>query len=117
MIFQVDHSADVAGTSKTGETRPIPYSRLASLFGEAPPELSDGRKTAFEWHFVSEGGHHVIALYEYKATSLYAADNPTPDEFKARADGVCWHVGAGSRAIANAFLRWLDEMLDQGRAA
>lgn len=80
---------DPVGTSLQG-TIDVPFSKLVAIFGE-PSTHVDHYKVAFEWVITFADGT-VATIYDYKASSLYDHDNPTPAQMRA-ADYSDWHIG------------------------
>ena len=74
------------------------YKDLKAILG--PPNVKgDGYKTSTEWNLMFQGC--VFTLYDYKDTSLYDRDLPSPAAFR-RLPSFDWHIGA-SRGSVNEF--------------
>lgn len=84
--------ADANGTSLQGELQ-IPFSRVVAVFGE--PQDSDGYKCAFEWRIAFADGT-VATIYDYKSSSLYHDENPTPEQMRER-EFSDWHIGGRTK--------------------
>lgn len=80
--------ANAVGTSLQGELQ-IPFSRVVEVFGE--PQESDGYKVAFEWRIAFADGT-VATIYDYKASSLYNDEYPTPEQMREQ-NFSDWHIG------------------------
>src|SRR5689334_16608789 len=91
MPFMVGH-ADLVGTCRQGELQ-IPFSRVVEVFGE--PGQADQYKVAFEWAITFADGT-IASIYDYKASSLYDDDQPTPEQMRA-ANFSDWHIGGKTR--------------------
>ena len=92
--FMVGH-ADLDGTHLVGYLS-IPFSRIVEIFGE--PGESDGDKVAFEWRIAFADGT-VASIYDYKASSLYGDDCPTPEQMRTN-EFSDWHIGGKSGRAA-----------------
>jgi hypothetical protein len=80
--------ADLVGTHLQGELQ-IPFSRVVAIFGE--PGEADQYKVAFQWAITFADGT-VASIYDYKASSLYDDDQPTPEQMRAN-EFDDWHIG------------------------
>jgi hypothetical protein len=93
LAFMVGH-ADLLGTSLQGYLV-VPFSRIVEVFGE-PTHLGSGDgKVAFEWAITFADGT-VASIYDYKSSSLYDPENPTPEQMRAT-DFDDWHIGGRSK--------------------
>jgi hypothetical protein len=93
MPFMVGY-AELNGISLQGYLV-IPFSRIVEVFGE-PTSLGSGYgKVAFEWAITFADGT-VASIYDYKSSSLYNEENPTPEQMRA-SDFSDWHIGGKSK--------------------
>ncbi len=106
MKFKVNMNADVCGTCLQGYVS-ASFASLREKFGE--PSGSDGCKVSTEWSFESSTGQ-VVTLYDYKETALYDDSNPSVEDFRSL-ESYAWHIGARSKADADAFTAWLKGVL------
>lgn len=95
MKFMVGE-ADLTGTSLQSYLD-MPMSRIVAVFGEPKTDV-DGYKVAFEWAITFADGT-IASIYDYKSSSLYDDDNPTPEAMRA-ADFSGWHIGGKSKRAA-----------------
>lgn len=92
MKFKVGSEVDINGTHLQGYAR-VPFSRVVEVFGE--PGEGDGYKVAFEWSIRFKDGT-VATIYDYKVSSLYDDDQPTPQQLRER-EFDDWHIGGFSQ--------------------
>lgn len=75
------------------------YGDLVAVFGE-PTTAIDGYKVTLEWRLTFDwvGGKNVVTIYDWKETSLYDAELPSPAEFleSTKTTPYSWHVGGHS---------------------
>ena len=102
-MFVRDDRASRRGTSLVGIIEIAP-AILRNILGE--PMESEGVKTTGEYTFVSERGE-AVTLYDYKATSRYSPEAPTPEEFWDSDMTEEMHIGAQNAKVAVAFAFWL----------
>jgi hypothetical protein len=97
----------VNGNCLQGYTAPLPYSKLAAVLGV--PRVSDEYKVSTEWLMTNVRSGYTVSIYDYKETSMYDPDLPSPEEFRANTekDGYEWHIGAKTKYQADEFLEWL----------
>lgn len=89
--------AEPVGTSFQGYLD-VPFSRIVEVFGDPDPEC-DSYKVAFQWRITFADGT-VATIYDYKSSSLYDEENPTPDQMR-ELNFSDWHIGGKSdRAVA-----------------
>ena len=84
------------------------YKALCDLFGSPQflDETGDGDgKVSTEWIIKSDHGE-ILTIYDYKETSLYDSDLPSPAEFRKRASYE-WHIGGKDKSSADRFVTWL----------
>jgi hypothetical protein len=115
--YFVDERADAMGTQLLCETRPITYGRLVEVIGPPTYEVNEKHgdgKVSTEWHFRNHLGH-VFTIYDYKETTLYCEDRPTPSQFRSNPDGYRWHIGGADRAQGELFLAWLMSKVGDSR--
>ena len=96
MIFKTT-GVDINGTHLQGYVL-ARYSDLVKIFGE--PQEADGYKVSSEWEIEFADGT-VASIYDYKETSLYDRDYPSPKNFRIAADkgkGFEWHIGGHNKA-------------------
>lgn|SRR3990167_4037001 len=86
--------ADVIGTGLQGYLS-LPFSRIVEVFGEPTHEGSGDGKVAFEWAITFADGT-VATIYDYKASSLYDDENPTPEQMRS-SDFSDWHIGGKTK--------------------
>lgn len=109
-IKGVFRGGEPSGTSLKGEIE-ASYADLVALLGEPQYKVdrrnpqSDG-KCSTEWNLTCDG--RVFTLYDYKKTSLYDPDLPSPAEFRAL-PSYSWHIGA--RDGVEPFLNLLESAL------
>jgi len=89
---------DAIGTSFHGVYIDVNPSDLFLFFGDGGE--SDGYKVSKEWVF--EYKEMVFALYDWKSTSLYDEDLPSPKEFWAQ-ESVELHIGGSGGVYENEF--------------
>lgn len=95
MPFMVGH-ANPTGTSLQGYLD-VAFSKIVEVFGEPDPEC-DSYKVAFQWRITFADGT-VATIYDYKASSLYDEENPTPEKMREE-NFSDWHIGGkSSRAV------------------
>lgn len=71
------------------------------------PDASDGYKVSMEWLFEDEDGN-VVALYDWKSTSLYDEGLPSPELVRSQSTPLEFHIGSRSYDVAQKFLEWLN---------
>lgn len=106
-MFTLNPDANVGGTSRIGEVSVAP-AKLKAVFG--PSESSDGYKVSGEYIFVDKKGT-PFTVYDYKSTSLYDEDNPSPDAFWNATVPMEFSVGGNDRTKVNEFKAWLLDKL------
>lgn len=95
------------------------WQELQLLLGNSSE--SDGYKVSGEWAFINREGD-VVTIYDWKATSLYDEDLPTPEEFRAQGYPSTFSIGGHTAVAAETFrhelqlqllkLRKLEDWLD-----
>lgn len=108
MEFKLSPEASANGTSLQDYLEVAP-AKVIRAFG--PSMATDEYKVSGEWVFESDQGH-VFTLYDYKATSQYDGEPPTPAEFWASEAPYSLHVGGRNddEALAD-FIDWLKDQL------
>lgn len=115
MFYKPDPNADIFGTSMIEEVEVAP-ARLVRALG-APHRRADGYKVSGLYCFVeptatsgaiSSDGIHVFTVYDWKATSLYNEELPSPLAFWNSKDRVCLSIGSNCDNVTD-FKRWLLE--------
>lgn len=105
-MFVLDTAADVDGTSFHGDTISAPFQLISKLLGGAPNGKGDLYKVSAEWLLADTETKLGVTVYDWKETSLYDSDNPSPAQL-LEAGTVTWHVGAVSAAVSRKFINWL----------
>lgn len=106
-MFQLNPEANINGTSLQGYVR-VAAADLVARFGQ--PEKSDGYKVSGEYLFTDETGR-VFTIYEYKETSLYDGDGPSPQAFWSSTVPFNFHIGAMSKDGVDTFAAWIQEQV------
>lgn len=88
------------GTSRMGEIE-IPPADLIMAFGK--PGESDGYKVSGEWTFHNEESNVVFTLYDWKSTSLYDDECPSPKELWAMTEPVRINIGGNHKGNVEEF--------------
>jgi hypothetical protein len=88
-------TVETCGTSKIDELF-IEPAMLVKMFG--PGEESDGYKVSGEYVFTGPEGT-VYTVYDYKSTSLYDDDYPTPEEFWSSTEPTYFSIGSGENGL------------------
>jgi hypothetical protein len=104
--YRLDHTADIDGTSLLVEVELIPTA-LVHRFGLPSP--ADGYKVSGEYTFVDDAVH-VFTVYDWKSTSLYARELPTPEEFWSFEESMEFSIG-GHEGPFEEFVAWLRDQL------
>jgi hypothetical protein len=88
------------------------YTELTRLFGR-PNMPGDGYKTTTEWSLEYAG--HPISVYDYKATSLYDDEEPSPAALRRRPK-YDWHVGSDGSVEAARGIQLIKNALKGARS-
>jgi hypothetical protein len=104
MPFKVDPNADLSNTSLVEEIEVAPIEVVRAL--GAPHRRSDAYKVSGLYSFVE--GLRVFTVYDWKSTSLYHEDLPSPLAFWNSQSKVCLSIGSNCENVAD-FRRWLLE--------
>lgn len=92
------------GTSLKGYVI-LSYKQLYEHFGEPNAQQSLDGKVSTCWVF-NGPDNECVTLYDYKETNLYSRELPSVDDFRNQPIYE-WHVGARTKAEADAFISWL----------
>jgi len=85
----------------------VSYAKLRKVLGEPDAYDEEGSKTAFMWVFKNARTKAMVAIYDYKATSLYDPEQLPPPEALKRLRGFEWSISAPNREQAELFLHAL----------
>jgi hypothetical protein len=102
--YKLDPSADISNTSLVEEVEVAPAKVVRAL--GAPHRRMDEYKVSGLYSFVD--GLRVFTVYDWKATSLYDEDLPSPLAFWNCKSEVCLSIGSNSDDVTD-FKRWLLE--------
>lgn len=91
--------------SRQGTIEAVPAT-LTKLFGK--PEAGDGWKVSTEWVFQNDLGE-LVSIYDFKQTSVYSDDLPSPAGLRASKTPVEFSVGASNLEAFLDFERWLQK--------
>src|SRR5271167_1907901 len=80
---------------RVGETFPITYAELNSVFGKASNIKGD--KVSTEWVILFSNGVHC-SIYDYKETSIYSKSLPSPEKFRKSGPHE-WSIGGSMKSI------------------
>lgn len=86
-----DQSIDPTGTFLVGKFRAT-YEELFKALGE--PDTADSYKVSTEWRIEHDG--QIYTIYDWKMTSNYDPDLPTPETLRGCPIPFLWHVGSRS---------------------
>ena len=100
-MFRLNPEADADMTYFVAEIDVAP-ALLIELFGHPAP--ADGYKVSGQFRFTNSDGA-VFNIYDWKTTSLYLSDAPTPQEFWAMREPYTLYVAGLSDP--RVFLDWL----------
>lgn len=104
-MYKLSNNADAVGISCQAEVFVSPK-RLIEVFGD--PADCDFNKVSAEWRFTGPGGPFTI--YDWKETSLYDDDLPSPIEL-LQGPPISWHIGGKTKHAAEDFLAWVKEQI------
>ncbi len=115
MRFEVDNDMDANGTSLRAHYTIAP-AKLVELLGEPGEATIDG-KVSGQYYFypVMEGDddverHGVVTLYDWKSTTLYGEDAPTPYVFWSSWTPYQFHIGGKRHSAVHDFTDWLEAL-------
>jgi len=83
---------------------------LIKTFGS--PDTSDEYKVSGEYCFQNED-NEIFTIYDWKSTSLYDKDYPTPKCFWEFDGLVEFSIGGTSKANVEVFKNWLSNQLKE----
>lgn len=95
--------ADIGnGTSRMGEIVIAPID-LILAFGQ--PGESDGYKVSGEYTFHDEESGIVFTMYDWKSTSLYDSDYPSPEQLWSSNTPITINIGGNHKGDVEEFKR------------
>lgn len=97
--FKPDNKASTNGTSYHGVAVTVNPKRLTAWLGNGQP--CDDYKVSCEWVIVEENSGAVLTIYDWKSTSMYSGELPTPEQFWS-APLVHLHIGHDKKHLAVA---------------
>jgi hypothetical protein len=106
MNYTADPHADISGTCKVADLEIAPVELVRAL--GAPHRRADDYKVSGEYRFVA--GSQVFTIYDWKSTSLYGEERPSPHDFWNSQSEVCFSIGSNRKDVAD-FKRWILETL------
>lgn len=106
MIYKVDPNADLSNTSWVADLQVAPVDVVRAL--GAPQRGANAYKVSGVYSFVE--GLRVFTLYDWKATSLYSEELPSPLSFWNGQSEVRFSIGSNCED-AGDFICWLEEVL------
>lgn len=102
MTFTLAPDANRGGTSWMGDIEVVP-AHLIRRFGA--PSRSDQYKVSGQYTFVDDGGG-VFVLHDWKATSLYDPDLPSPLAFWNSRSPHAFTLSSNDREVSE-FREWI----------
>lgn len=90
------------GTSRMGEIMVAPAD-LVRAFG--PPGESDEHKVSGEWTFYNEKTGVIFTVYDWKMTSLYDEEYPSPEQLWSSEEEVQINIGGNHKGDVEEFKR------------
>jgi hypothetical protein len=103
MHFILDIEAEITGTAWADDVEVAP-AVLVQVFG-APPRRADSYKVSGLYSFVDQRGR-VFTVYDWKSTSLWERDLPSPLTFWNSRQLQVLSIGSDDEDVAG-FREWL----------
>lgn len=111
MTYKVDPNADISNTSWVEDLEVAPADLVRAL--GAPQRRLDAYKVSGLYSFVE--GLRIFTVYDWKATSLYNEELPSPLAFWNSQSKVCLSIGSNCEDVAD-FRCWIEKVLAVGKA-
>jgi hypothetical protein len=109
MPYTADPNADVSHTCLVANLEVAPVELIRAL---GTPHRADEYKVSGVYCFVE--GSRVFTVYDWKSTSLYCEELPSPLAFWNGTTKVCLSIGGNCKDVAD-FKRWiLEELREKG---
>ncbi len=104
-MYKLDQDANISMTSYKGSFFAT-FPQMIKKFGEG---RKGDYKVSMEWSFTNDDGN-VFTVYDWKSTTLYAENCPSPEDLWSLDEPYEFHVGAHGRV--DDFVGWISNELE-----
>ena len=106
MPYTADPNADISDTCWVADLKVAPVELIRAL--GAPHRRADAYKVSGVYCFVE--GSRVFTVYDWKSTSLYSEELPSPLSFWNGQSKECLSIGGNCEDVVD-FKRWILEKM------